>query len=49
MELEDKNVDATVPKDSEGLTDVGLYAPDTLDLTQGNLNSQFVSYSVVPL
>ncbi|XP_068326514.1 uncharacterized protein [Pyrus communis] len=34
MELEDKNVDATVPKDSKGLTDVGLYAPDTLDLTQ---------------
>ncbi|XP_050129574.1 uncharacterized protein LOC126606259 isoform X1 [Malus sylvestris] len=34
MELEDKNVDATVPKDSEGLTDVGLYAPDTFDLTQ---------------
>lgn len=35
MVPENKNVDPTVPKDSEGLTDVDLCAPDTF-FTQGN-------------
>ncbi|XP_050373317.1 uncharacterized protein LOC126790971 isoform X2 [Argentina anserina] len=34
MAPDDQKVDATFPKDCRGLTDVELYAPDTLDYTQ---------------
>ncbi|KAL6192894.1 hypothetical protein ACLB2K_033980 [Fragaria x ananassa] len=34
MAPDDQNVDATIPKDCQRLTDVELYAPDTLDFTQ---------------
>ncbi|XP_061995172.1 uncharacterized protein LOC133713061 isoform X3 [Rosa rugosa] len=34
MAPNDQNVDATIPQDCQGLTDVELFAPDTLDFTQ---------------
>lgn len=49
MALDNKNVDATIAKDCQGLTDVELFAPDTLDSTQGNhlLSICFVLWSTV--
>ncbi|XP_024192657.1 uncharacterized protein LOC112196523 isoform X3 [Rosa chinensis] len=34
MATNDQYVDATIPQDCQGLTDVELFAPDTLDFTQ---------------
>lgn len=49
MAPDDKNVDATIAKDCQGLTDVELFARDTLDSTQGNhlLSICFLLWSTV--